>query len=202
MNPANWFNNIQPQNPGDVVIIPAGTGLAPVTLDLVSPSGNIQTVGTVTINVAGPNDTVFFSGVTIDNSTITAGDGASAGNGTTIKIAGSKINGLSLQVGAYGVVTLNDTNADSLALRLGDHATLNLKGNTATASQITQNNGRSSIIQSVAGGSLVINAGGTVTSDATTWFDAVGGQTTINIGPLVNPLESAAHPAAFWRLTS
>ena len=228
-DPANWVGGIQPA-PGDVVVVLAGSSTVPVTLDLASTLSNIAGVDTIDLQVGGPFDSINFTGVVINNSTLTAGSGTAANGGTSFLLLNGSATNLTATAGAFAqlafngdtianlnasvgnsgtltdknsavgtvqsnvtlaagdnaVVNLNDVIIDGLRVTLGNHDVLNLKGSSATSTQFTQNNGQSSIIQAIAGGTLTINAGGTINSDATMWLDSHGGQTTINIGPLVN----------------
>ena len=55
---ANWVGGQPPQNPGDVVIVPAGTLAAPVTLDLIATLASPQSVDGITVTLGGKAPTI------------------------------------------------------------------------------------------------------------------------------------------------
>ncbi len=162
-DPLNWVGGLLPQT-GDTVIVAAGSAGSGVALNLVSQGGTIHTVDTNTLQVAGPFDTLTFGGVVMNATTLTAGDGAAAGQGF--------------------VLNLTDSAVDGLVLSVGNHATLNLTGTTSSAMRITSEGGQSVIVQTGTGSALTATATGTADLDAEFWLGAAGGQAVFNVAQL------------------
>ncbi len=162
MDPANWVGGAFPQD-GDTVVMPAGAIGNGVTLDVIGQPGTLANGANNTIQIAGPFDTLTLTDVAFTGDTVTAGDGASPGQGT--------------------VINLTDSLIDSTSITLGNNAVLNLSGSTPFSMQLTQNTGNAQIQQAGTGESMSINATGTVSNDGQFWV-MPGGHATLNIAQL------------------
>ncbi len=158
-DPVNWVSGAFPQD-GDTIVLPAGSLGNGVTLDLIGQPGTLANGANNTIQIAGPFDTLTLTDVAFTGDTVTAGDGASPGQGA--------------------VINLTDSLIDSTSVTLGNNAVLNLSGSTATS---MQNTGNAEIRQAGNGESLSINATGTVSNDGQIWV-MPGGHATLNIAQL------------------
>ena len=159
-DPLNWVGGILPQ-PGDTIIVPAGTAPSPVALDVTGQPGAPEDISSLAFAAAGPFDSINLTNTVITDTTITAGNGAAAGQGF--------------------VLSLTDSTADATTITIGNNATLALSGSTATATRIASDSGQSTITEAATGGALTINATGTASLDAQLWLRAPGGQTVVNI---------------------
>ena len=160
----NWVGGLAPLD-GDTVILPAGTGLAPVALDLIGQPGTAQTITSNLIQVSGPFDTLTLSNVVMNTSSIVAGDGVAAGQGF--------------------VLNLTDSTVTDSGFSVGNNATLNLTGSTSSSLQLTKSTQGPSVATQIrttgTATNLVINTVGTANVDVPVFLVSPGGHTTINI---------------------
>jgi T5SS/PEP-CTERM-associated repeat protein len=155
--PANWLP-LGPPSPGDTVLVPSGSAVAPVTLDLIGTAANTASLTNNSIAVGGSYDIVNFTSVAVTDSSLYSGSVAAPGQGFVWNLTDSTLTGTTLD--------------------LGNNTTLSLTGSTVSSETIDST---STILQNGSNENLVINAAGTVNLDGNLWAPDSGGVVTANV---------------------